>query len=82
MHSAILWANSEMWTVDYYLAQSRGRTYLVSDRYGLIAYGSSLDCVGPLATCVEDAALILNAISGCSPLPARRSTVVATISRA
>eukprot|EP00775_Hariotina_reticulata_P006114 gene6114-6353_t len=33
-------------------------------RYGLIAYGSSLDVVGPLATCVEDAALLLNVIAG------------------
>ena len=39
-------------------------TYGRVSRYGLIAYGSSLDCVGPLAGCVEDAALILQAISG------------------
>ena len=39
-------------------------TYGRVSRYGLIAYGSSLDCVGPLAGCVEDVALILQAIAG------------------
>lgn len=39
-------------------------TYGRVSRSGLVAYGSSLDCVGPLATCVEDAALLLTAISG------------------
>ena len=39
-------------------------TYGRVSRYGLIAYGSSLDCVGPLAGCVEDAALVLQAIAG------------------
>ncbi|MEW5302506.1 MAG: hypothetical protein WDW36_005286 [Sanguina aurantia] len=33
-------------------------------RYGLIAYASSLDCIGPLAHSVEDAALLLDAMSG------------------
>lgn len=33
-------------------------------RNGLLAYGSSLDCVGPLAGCVEDAALLLDVIAG------------------
>ena len=33
-------------------------------RYGLVAFGSSLDQVGPLTQNVEDAALILNVISG------------------
>ena len=39
-------------------------TYGRVSRSGLIAYGSSLDCVGPLARTVEDAALMLSAISG------------------
>ena len=39
-------------------------TYGAVSRRGLIAYGSSLDCVGPLAGCVEDAALVLDVIAG------------------
>ena len=39
-------------------------TYGRVSRYGLIAYGSSLDCVGPLAGCVEDAALLLQTVAG------------------
>lgn len=39
-------------------------TYGRVSRYGLIAYGSSLDQIGPLATCVEDAALLLGVIAG------------------
>ncbi len=37
-------------------------------RNGLIAYGSSLDSAGPLTQTVEDAAYILNVISGHDPL--------------
>ncbi len=36
-------------------------------RYGLVAFGSSLDQIGPLTQNVEDAALLLNAISGEDP---------------
>lgn len=39
-------------------------TYGVVSRYGVVAFGSSLDQVGPFARSVEDAALVLNAISG------------------
>jgi len=39
-------------------------TYGRVSRYGLVAYGSSLDQIGPLATCVADAALLLGVISG------------------
>ena len=37
-------------------------------RYGLIAYGSSLDQAGPLARTVEDVARILEVIAGYDPL--------------
>jgi aspartyl-tRNA(Asn)/glutamyl-tRNA(Gln) amidotransferase subunit A len=39
-------------------------TYGRVSRYGLVAYGSSLDQIGPFARTVEDAALLLNVISG------------------
>lgn len=37
-------------------------------RYGLVAFASSLDQIGPLTRTVEDAALLLNAIGGHDPL--------------
>lgn len=37
-------------------------------RYGLVAFGSSLDCPGPLARTVEDVARILQVIAGHDPL--------------
>lgn len=39
-------------------------TYGRVSRYGLIAFGSSLDCPGPLARSAADAALMMNAIAG------------------
>jgi aspartyl-tRNA(Asn)/glutamyl-tRNA(Gln) amidotransferase subunit A len=39
-------------------------TYGRVSRYGLIAFGSSLDCPGPLARNVTDAALMLRVIAG------------------
>lgn len=39
-------------------------TYGRVSRYGLVAFGSSLDQIGPLGRTVEDAALLANAVSG------------------
>lgn len=43
-------------------------SYGMVSRYGVVAFGSSLDQVGPFARSVEDAAYALNAISGQDPL--------------
>jgi aspartyl-tRNA(Asn)/glutamyl-tRNA(Gln) amidotransferase subunit A len=39
-------------------------TYGRVSRYGLVAFGSSLDCVGPMARTARDCALLLQAIAG------------------
>ena len=39
-------------------------TYGLVSRFGLVAYASSLDQIGPFARNVEDAAILLNAIAG------------------
>jgi aspartyl-tRNA(Asn)/glutamyl-tRNA(Gln) amidotransferase subunit A len=49
-------------------------TYGRVSRYGLIAFASSLDRVGPFAASVHDAALVLGVIAGHDPLDATSST--------
>jgi aspartyl-tRNA(Asn)/glutamyl-tRNA(Gln) amidotransferase subunit A len=39
-------------------------TYGLVSRYGLVAYASSFDCIGPIASTVDDARLLLKEISG------------------
>ena len=48
-------------------------TYGTVSRYGLVAYGSSLDQIGPLCKTVEDCAVVLETIAG--PVYTDRKTV-------
>ena len=50
-------------------------TYGRVSRYGLIAFGSSLDCPGPVARTVRDAALMLQVIAGSDPRDATSVTM-------
>ncbi|HOE96768.1 MAG TPA: Asp-tRNA(Asn)/Glu-tRNA(Gln) amidotransferase subunit GatA [Candidatus Sumerlaeota bacterium] len=50
-------------------------TYGRVSRYGLIAFASSLDQIGPFARTVEDCALLLNAIAAQDPLDSTSAPV-------
>jgi aspartyl-tRNA(Asn)/glutamyl-tRNA(Gln) amidotransferase subunit A len=50
-------------------------TYGRVSRYGLIAFGSSLDCPGPVARTVSDAALMLRVMAGPDPRDATAANV-------
>jgi aspartyl-tRNA(Asn)/glutamyl-tRNA(Gln) amidotransferase subunit A len=61
-------------------------TYGYISRYGLIAFASSLDQIGPFATTVHDAALVLDTIGGHDPLdstsiPATHPSLVDVLDR-
>jgi aspartyl-tRNA(Asn)/glutamyl-tRNA(Gln) amidotransferase subunit A len=50
-------------------------TYGRVSRYGLIAFASSLDHIGPLARTVKDAAIVLGAIAGRDPMDSTSANV-------
>jgi aspartyl-tRNA(Asn)/glutamyl-tRNA(Gln) amidotransferase subunit A len=49
-------------------------TYGRVSRYGLVAYGSSLDCIGPMTRTVHDAAVMLHVMAGEDPRDATSAT--------
>src|SRR4029077_16771948 len=50
-------------------------TYGRVSRYGLIAFASSLDHIGPLAKTTKDAAIVLRTIAGRDPMDATTAEV-------
>lgn len=45
-------------------------TYGAVSRYGLVAFASSLDCIGPMTRTVADSALLLDTLVGADPMDA------------
>lgn len=45
-------------------------TYGAVSRHGLVAFASSLDCIGPITRTVEDNALLMDALVGADPMDA------------
>ena len=50
-------------------------TYGRVSRYGLIAFASSLDHIGPLTKTVKDAAIVLRTIAGRDPMDSTSADV-------
>jgi len=53
-------------------------TYGRVSRFGLVAFASSLDQIGPITKCVADAALMMNVISGHDPMDSTSAPIEAT----
>ncbi|MEN2994765.1 MAG: Asp-tRNA(Asn)/Glu-tRNA(Gln) amidotransferase subunit GatA [Thermodesulfovibrio sp.] len=50
-------------------------TYGRVSRFGLVAFASSLDQIGPITKCVTDAALLMNVIAGYDPMDSTSAPV-------